>query len=266
MNLTDLAKKLLSTPAVLAGALLLGSPALAGEAGEAAPARSDWSFDVVPYLWLATYEGEMDLPGGSAGAGSRSTETEGAYSTSISAGAMLAAQVHYRNFGLLLDGAWLQLETEGQALTSLYSGTDIQTDIAYGTAALSYQLPQVGDLHTEVFAGTRVWYTSNEIGFRPGALPGFTADGSRSWVDPLIGARLRYDFTRRCYAIVLGDVGGFGVGSDQTWSAYGGVGYRFADWISMTLGYRYMHLDFQDGGFVSKLNVQGFLLGVGFHF
>lgn len=100
----------------------------------------------------------------------------------------------------------------------------------------------------------------------PGALPGFAADDSRSWVDPLVGANLRYIFTGRCYAVVPGDVGGFGVGSDQTWSVYGGVGCRFADWISMTLGYQYLHHDFQGGGFVSKLNVQGLLLGVGFHF
>jgi hypothetical protein len=89
---------------------------------------------------------------------------------------------------------------------------------------------------------------------------------SRFWVDPILGASLRYDLTRHWYGTVLGDVGGFGVGSDISWSVFGGVGYQFTDWLSVTLGYRYLHIDYDKDQFVMNGNVQGFLLGLGFHF
>lgn len=226
----------------------------------------EWSFDLVPYLWLATYDGSFDLPGVPAGIPQTQSTSAEPFSTRISAAAMLAAQVRYRNLGLYLDGAWLQLETEGDFETGLYSGTDIKSDIAFGTAALTYRLPPVGKLRTDLLAGARLWYVSNEIQFNPGTAPGFTAEDSRTWCDPIIGANLRYDFGKHWYGVVLGDVGGFGVGADLSWNVFGGVGYRFTDWCSATLGYRYLHADYEDNGFLMNANVQGFLLGVGFHF
>jgi hypothetical protein len=65
------------------------------------------SFDVVPYLWLATYDGTFGLPDTPAGV--PPTHSDSAFSTHINAVAMLAAQFRYRDVGLFFDGAWLQL-------------------------------------------------------------------------------------------------------------------------------------------------------------
>jgi hypothetical protein len=255
---------------LLAGWLGLATLALGAEAPDSGSQTSAtvsnlWSFDIVPYLWLAGYDGTFGLPNIPSGIPPTHSEA-GPYSTHISAAAMLTAQVRYRDVGLFLDGAWLQLKTEGDSGSQLYSGTKIRSDIAYGTMALTYRLPPVGNLAADLFAGARVWYIANEIEFEPGLAPGFTADSSRTWGDPIIGAILRYDLTRHWFATVLGDVGGFGVGSDITWSAFGGVGYRFTGWLSATLGYRYLHVDYDKDGFLMNLNIQGFLLGLGFHF
>jgi opacity protein-like surface antigen len=225
-----------------------------------------WSFDIVPYLWLATYDGSFDLPGAPAGIPRTQSTSADPFSTHISAVAMLTAHVRYRDLGLYLDGAWLQLKTEGDFQSDLYSSTDIKSDIAYGTAALTYRLPPVGKLKTDLLAGARVWYAANEIQFNPGTASGFTTDDSRTWCDPIVGASLHYDLTKHWYGVVLGDVGGFGVGADLSWNVFGGVGYQFTSWCSATLGYRYVHEDFENNGFLMNANVQGFLLGVGFHF
>jgi opacity protein-like surface antigen len=231
------------------------------------PAETDrWSFDIVPYLWLAGYEGSFGLPGAPAAAVEPRTDSTDSFATHISAAAMLTAQVRYRDFGLVFDGAWLQLQTEGDAQPVVYSGSEIQSDIAFGTLELSYRLPRWGNLQTDLLVGARGWYVSNEIEFESGTSPGFTVDDSRTWCDPIIGASLRYDISRRWYAILIGDVGGFGVGSDLTWNAFGGVGFQFADWCSATLGYRFLHLDYDNDDFTMDVNVQGFLLGLGFHF
>jgi hypothetical protein len=224
-----------------------------------------WSFDITPYLWVAGYEGTFGLP--TAPSGTPPVHSSDPFLTHLSAAAMLAAQVHYRDVGLLFDGAWVQLKTEGEAHAGgLFSGTEMKSDIAYGTLALSYRLPQLGNLKTDLFAGARTWYISNQIEFRPGIAPGFTSESSQTWSDPILGANLRYDLSKHWFATVLGDFGGFGVGSDITWSVFGGVGYRFTGWFSATLGYRYLHVDYDKDGFLMNANVQGFLLGLGFHF
>jgi opacity protein-like surface antigen len=238
----------------LAAAAPDGGHAASGEEAKA------WSVDIVPYVWIATYDGSFGLPG------SPNTDSAGPYSTRLSGAAMLCAQVHYRQVGLFLDGAWLQLRTEGDAPSNLYRGTDIKSDIAYGTAALSYRLPEVGRLKTDLYAGARYWTVANELDFKGGLAPGFDIDDSRTWTDPLVGASLRYDFTGHWYATVLGDVGGFGVGSDLSWNVFAGAGYEFTSWCSATLGYRYLHVDYEKSGFEMAANVQGFLLGLGFHF
>jgi opacity protein-like surface antigen len=222
------------------------------------------SFDVVPYLWLATYDGTFGLPDTPAGV--PPTHSDAAFSTHINAVAMLAAQFRYRDVGLFFDGAWLQLQTEGGSGTRLYSGTDIKSDIAFGTLALTYRLPPLAKLQTDVFAGARTWHVSNELEFQPGLAQGFTADASVTWSDPLLGAKLNYELTRHWFGTLVADVGGFGVGSQISVNVFGGVGYRFTDWLSARLGYRFMHIDYDQGGSLMNVNIQGFLIGLGFHF
>ncbi len=263
--------RLLRLTLPLAGWLGFSSTLVAAEAAQSsdlssAQSSSVWSVDIVPYLWLASYDGTFGLPSFPNGIPPIHSEGAAPFSTHISATAMLTAQVRYHDVGLFLDGAWLQLKTEGDSGSDLYSGTEIKSDIAYGTLALTYRLPQVAKLDTDLFAGARVWYIANNIEFLPGAAPGFTADNSRTWVDPVIGAILRYDLTRHWFGTVLGDVGGFGVGSDISWHVFGGVGYRFTDWLSATVGYRYLHVDYDKEDFLMNANIQGLLIGLGFHF
>lgn len=47
---------------------------------------------------------------------------------------------------------------------------------------------------------------------------------------------------------------------------FAGVSYRFTDWCSATLSYRYLHEEYSRGGFALNLDTCGFLLGFGFHF
>ncbi len=61
---------------------------------------------------------------------------------------------------------------------------------------------------------------------------------------------------------LYGDVGGFGVSSDLTWQAYGGLGFQLNDWFSAQAGYRYLLEDFDDGSFVYDVALHGPLIGV----
>src|SRR5262245_38097334 len=66
--------------------------------------NSDWSFDIKPYLWVASVNADTSLP---------TTPTSVShFDTKISAAAMLVGQVHYKSFGVLLDFAWLRLDSD----------------------------------------------------------------------------------------------------------------------------------------------------------
>jgi hypothetical protein len=72
-----------------------------------------------------------------------------------------------------------------------------------------------------------------------------------TWVDPLVGLRLRHQFTPGHELTLSGDVGGFGAGSEFSWQAIGA--YRFAlaqaygaTWSGL-LGYRALYVDYSKG-------------------
>jgi opacity protein-like surface antigen len=65
---------------------------------------------------------------------------------------------------------------------------------------------------------------------------------------------------------VLGDVGGFGVGSDLTWQAFGGVSYDINETWSIKAGYRALATDYENGGFRLDAVSHGPVVGLGVRF
>lgn len=188
------------------------------------------------------------------------------FDTRITGGALLSAQAHYRSFGLWLDFVWLRLNTEASSPQPFFSSVELQSDFIHSTAALSYRLPLDGRFHVELLAGARLWYVDEEMEAAPGSLPGFNSSGDGTWVDPIVGADLRYDLSQRWSLIAKGTVGGTGSSSGLGWEAVGAASYRCSDLCSILLGYRYLHEDYDGNGFTLNTDIQGFILGVGFHF
>jgi len=226
-------------------------------AGLPASAEDNWSFDVTPYLWVASVDAETSVPQAPSSASSE-------FDTSISAGLMLAAQAHYRSFGVFADFAWLRLDTDAVSPGPAFSSGNLESDFIHSTVALSYRLPLEGKFHVELLAGARIWNVSEELSYQSGTLTGFNVSGDKTWVNPAVGADLRYDLGKRWSLIAKGFVGG--TGSDLGWEVMGAVAYRFTDWCSAAAGYRFLREDYSNDGFNFNTDVKGFILGVGFHF
>ncbi|MCP4402668.1 MAG: hypothetical protein GY801_35850, partial [bacterium] len=66
------------------------------------------------------------------------------------------------------------------------------------------------------------------------------------------------------------DVGGFGVGSDLTWSVSSFLGYQFTPLFSLWGGYRALGVDYQTGSgtdvFKYDMTMSGPIIGLGFSF
>jgi hypothetical protein len=114
----------------------------------------------------------------------------------------------------------------------------------------------------DLYAGARVWWQSADLQLaasgtinirdltlnRTGVL---AASGDVSWVDPVVGARLRHQIAPAWALTVSGDVGGFGVGSKFSWQALAAVEYEFSrtktvSWNAM-IGYRALSVDYSQG-------------------
>ncbi len=94
--------------------------------------------------------------------------------------------------------------------------------------------------------------------------------GDKQWVDPIIGGRLMADLTEKLTFTLRGDIGGFGVSSDLTWSASGFLGWQFTPLLSAWVGYRAVGVDYETGSgndrFKYDITVSGPIMGVGFSF
>jgi hypothetical protein len=98
-----------------------------------------------------------------------------------------------------------------------------------------------------------------------------TSSGTQDWWDPIVGAQVSLPLgTEKLSLNGRFDVGGFGVGSDFTWQAFPYLNWRFAQWGSAQLGYRWLGTDYENGSgrnkFVYDVVVQGPQLGVTVHF
>lgn len=93
-----------------------------------------------------------------------------------------------------------------------------------------------------------------------------SASADKNWVDPILGVRAQWNLNDQWFLAGKSDIGGFGVGSDLTWTVQGTVGYRFTENVSAELGYRYMDTDYQDGAFVYDIVESGVYTGLNIRF
>jgi len=86
--------------------------------------------------------------------------------------------------------------------------------------------------------------------------PGPDLSKSEDWVDPIIGLRMIWQLSPRWSVVALGDIGGFGVGSDFQWQATGLAAYRFSLFgdkdAKFLPGYRALYQDYSTGSGFSK--------------
>jgi hypothetical protein len=96
---------------------------------------------------------------------------------------------------------------------------------------------------------------------------------SIQWVDPLVGLRLRHQFTPNQSIFVRGDIGGFGLASSITWQAVGAYSYawQFTGYeIAAVIGFRALGVNYSvpggANGFALNEVMYGPIIGVSFRF
>ncbi|MGD9806162.1 MAG: hypothetical protein AB7E81_00885 [Hyphomicrobiaceae bacterium] len=149
---------------------------------------------------------------------------------------------------------------------------DANVDTQQFTATFQggYRIIDTPRLTLDALAGARFWYLSNDVSVMA-QVPGigsFSAKHGESfnWIDPVIGVRTFVPLTGKLSFQAQFDIGGFGAGSDFTWSALTTVNYLLTDRFSASVGYKMLDVDYDDGGYVYDTRLSGPVMGVTYRF
>jgi len=250
--------------ALLATAVASG-PTVAQTTQEQSAGDSEWSFGIAPYVWMAGLHGDMGA------FGQPPVDVDISFSDildNLDMTVMGAGEVRYGRFGLYMDLVYLHLQSDKQGTPGpLFSGVKLKSKTLFFTPMLEYRVLEDGGSFLDAMAGIRLWHASTELKFSAGLATGRTLKDDATWVDPTIGAKgnfaLGEDWVIKGWGIVGG---GFGFSSDFMWDAFGGVGYKVNDWLSVDAGYRGTGTDYAKDGYVFDAITHGPIIGATFRF
>lgn len=162
-------------------------------------------------------------------------------------------------------------------VTQVSPGATLPGPFAAGVELRSRSLTVQGDVLYRFYtsatvdfdagAGLRLWNLDNRLTIGPGLLPAGIAYGvSQSWLDPVLMGRVSARLGGPWSMVLVGDVGGFDVGSRFTWQALATLNYQWNEKLALRAGYRALSVDYQSGSFLYDVLMQGPILGATYRF
>jgi len=226
---------------------------------------SDWHVDWVPfYLWFSGLHGNVGAQGYVVPVNASFSQIF----SNLNIGLMSVLDVRRKRIGLVTDLIFMSLSSDQKStpVPVLFSGFTVNAKTLIVDPEAYWRLLEKDRGSVDFVAGARFWHLNNSIDLLQGSAVAATAGQSQSWVDPVLGARFRVNLKKGLFVNLKGDVGGFGVGSQQTWQIYTGVGKEFKKKYSALFGYRYLQVDYKNGGFLFDNHMDGLLVGFDIRF
>lgn len=280
--------------AILAAALVHGSPAAGQQAaqptGQTASTTNDdgapWRLRAASYGWLMNVAGSLTAKG-------QAVDVDASFIDLVQKSDSLIGYMGYfeankGTVGFFADAVFSRLGFASGTMSyrnpvaglkvSTTANTGATYSMAIVEAAGTYELHRwAGTAGTatalDALAGFRFWNQTADVnldvtgtvdlsrlGFQRGIGFSTASGGNLTWIDPVIGLRLRHQFTPSQDIVLLGDIGGFGLQSNLTWQAFAGynavwqlTGYQLA----AVVGFRALGVDYSSsaGGAVNSVNL-----------
>jgi hypothetical protein len=122
----------------------------------------------------------------------------------------------------------------------------------------------------DALGGARFWHISNDVTVTAShpAIGSVSASHGEDfgWVDPVVGLRAFLPVTEKFSFQAQADIGGFGAGSDLTWSALATANYIVTDQLSISAGYKVLDVNYDHDGYVYDTRLSGPVLGATWRF
>lgn len=247
---------------------LLGSNHAHAQSQNPASGTDNWQYEVMPYLWATRMKGDVQagpLP---------STSVDMKFADileTLDFGFMTAFEARKNRWGLLLDGMYMKVSDSASASRSDIGLTvDARAQIKQSmlAGAVAYRAIE-GSAPVDIIGGIRYNRINVEAKIDAtlfGQTGTLKRSGSKDWVDPYIGARVTLPISDKWKGIGYLDIGGSGAGSDLTWQGMTGLMYTYSPSTTINMGYRYMKVNYDDGGFKYDMANDGLYLGVAMKF
>jgi len=207
--------------------------------------------------------------------------------------------------GFYLDTVWAKLGFDSSTTSSRNPIAGLQVSTSRNTAATySFAIIEAGGLYEiarwpgspgsftalDGLLGFRYWNSQIDVNFDLDITADFTRlsnllgrniefsrsfgiarSGNLDWIDPVVGLRLRHQFTPSQEIMVRGDVGGFGFQSNFEWQAVGVYSYawQFTGYqLAALIGYRALGVNYSNTGNSNSIDLvlHGPIIGVSVRF
>lgn len=223
-------------------------------------APSDWHVNWIPlYLWFTGLSGNL-------GAAGRVVPVSASFSDVIqqlNIALMTNLDVRRKRIGVATDLMFMSLSSDQKATpVGAFSGFTANAKELIVQPEVYYRVIEKDRGTVDAEAGARFWHLDNSLDLMQGSAAPVTVGQTQNWVDPTIGARFRLNLPKTSFVNLKGDVGGFDAGSSLSWQIYAGIGKEFKKRFSALLGYRYLFVDYTNGGFVYDVHMNGLITGL----
>lgn len=255
-----------------------GAPG-AARASDGAAAPS-WTFRGDFYSWLTTQHGSVTARGRTVAVDVDLHDVFDLLGNGDALGGAGHVEAHHvpSRLSLFADAAGSVVDSDAK---SSQGRATLDSSLAFVEWGLGYRIWQTtfgaADervMWLEPIAGGRYTYMSNTIGITPTDRRTVTVDSSVDFVDPFVGGRWLLELPYGFGLTWRADVGGFGAGSELSWSMVSTVTYTLGQIagapIAVGAGYKIISFDYEDGTGSGRrdidLEFRGPLLGFGARF
>lgn len=213
-------------------------------------------------LWMAGLSGDFCVRGTVA-------DLDVAFKDILKRIDMIAAgDVYYRyhRWEFFADGLYMRLSDDADLRGILFGNAHIAVKSAFAEAFVGYRLINCQQGYLSLIAGARYNYMSGDFRLNGVLAATRRTEGDTSWVDPVVGFSGRVHLWKLLSLWARADVGGFGVASDLTWQAQGGLEIQVSRRVYSQIGWMYLKNDYVSGGFTDKTAMNGPYLEAGITF
>lgn len=219
---------------------------------------SNWHIAVAPYLWFPGMHGTVGTAGRQLSVHASATEIL----SNFRFGLMGAIEFRRKRLVLPMDAMWVRLEDDKPLpLEKMVTSAKFKAQQIILTPKIGLRLIDQERVKLDALTGFRYWHLGESLTFNPSEL-GLSFSNSQNWVDPLVGGRIQLALARKVAVNVLGDVGGWGIGSHLDYQVAGLLGFRIKPTWNLQAGYRYVGVDYRSGEFLFDVITSGVIFGL----
>lgn len=237
------------------------------------PIKSKWTYLVEPYILFPNMKGTIglgNLPNAEIDASTNDILGN------LKMGFMLNLEASNDQWAIGSDILYMKLGTQKVRSRELINGSVISASGELEAKQTGWEVMGLRRVTPwlEVGLGMLLNSINTDLELNLPALGGGTTtlgnSKSKTWVDPMIIARIKSNKVKQFNYQFRGEIGGFGIGSDFAWQIQAYAGYRFSELFELSGGYRIISLDYDNGTgenrFLYNVDTSGPVIRFGFRF